>query len=124
VNFSFLSDAVDRTTLEKAQNSGVEFLGRIKTPYGKKNLVLTVDDVIALTKDKNAFSARHFGGTAKDYLTWIKFGGSPRCGGRTKAGNPCRNFVSGAILFDFDEWRDLDLNEYCAVHGGPASHKR
>ena len=118
---------MDIITLERACNAGVTFSAGIKRPGGQMTVFLSADEVIAFTKDttkdKSEFAAKYLGGTVEEYQAWLELNGSARCGGKTAKGKLCRNFVSGGTQMNFGPWRKHDRSEYCAVHGGPPSHK-
>lgn len=114
---------VDMTTIQTLASAKVELVVNYKTVWGGSTVVLEPSDVGAFLRDRDQWVADSLGVSKQQYLDWIESGGTPRCGATTKEGHRCKNYVSGGIQRDIDDWVRLE-GGYCAVHGGEASQRK
>jgi hypothetical protein len=76
----------------------------------------TPRDAARYIANPEQFAAGCFGcDTLDEYREWIKTEGIPRCGGVTKLGQPCGQFV-GYHRLAFAEWRSRHRVERCRLH--------
>jgi hypothetical protein len=67
-------------------------------------------------RDPDGFAAEHFGLTKPEYRDWVIQEGHALCGTRTKAGKPCRNFVTRHGS-EPAEWKAANRKDVCGSHG-------
>jgi hypothetical protein len=91
----------------------------LATPWGGECMYVSEGDprIATYEADPDSFAAKHFGLSKNDYVEWIKFGGMPRCGARTRKGTLCENSV-GRSQMEPAEFFKLHRSDCCACHGG------
>jgi hypothetical protein len=84
-------------------------------PRGGETIHLRAAEVECYNRDPDGFAAEYFGLTKDEYREWVVQGGHALCGAYTKAGKPCRNFVSGHGT-EPREWKAAHRNAVCGSH--------
>lgn len=92
-----------------------EYSVSLAHPCGGETIRLRAEDVTPYVRDPDGFAAEHFGLSKSDYRDWVYYDGHALCGARTKAGTPCRNFVSKHGTKP-EEWKTAHRNGYCGSH--------
>lgn len=111
---------LDIATIRALHEGGVTLLVNLREPWGGCTITLKPEQVSTFLEDADQFAADLRGVLKHQYLDWIETDGTPRCGVTTQSGARCKNFVSGGIQHDLEDWLQLD-GGFCAVHGGESS---
>lgn len=98
-----------------SQDLQSERLACLAHPCGGETIYLNTGDVDRYVRDPDGFAAEHFGLSKSDYREWVFHGGHALCAAQTKAGKPCRNFVTRHGT-DAAEWKAAHRSEYCGSH--------
>lgn len=116
--------ALDLNTLKTMEAAGINFVVNVRHPYGGSEIHLSCDEVVGFIADKDDIAASHFDLTKEEYLEWVETHAGLQCSARTKAGDRCKNVVSGGDEPDPQEWKKRRNSEFCAIHGGEGSKHR
>ena len=99
-------------------SSGIQYIADLVIPWGSQTVELTEQQVSDFQRDPDGVAAAHFGLTRDEYQGWIETKGIALCGGKTKAGKPCSNRLTGGYQLTASEWKARHRAEYCKTHGG------
>jgi hypothetical protein len=66
----------------------------VARPVGGQTFYVDEEDISRFRADPDAFAGELRGLTKERYRGWVALDGVALCGGMTKTGKPCRNFVS------------------------------
>lgn len=95
---------------------GVTFQATHAGPYGSKSIPLPAEDVVAYSRDPVEYTAKYYGVTKSQYLSWHRSSYCVYCADATVEGNACRNIITGGNAIDSpSRWVAL-LGGYCHVH--------
>jgi len=108
---------LDKATIDALVAADIGFMGYVRAAAGGTGIMVEPSDLELYVTDRDAYAARHFGGTVDEYLQWVASDGTPYCGATTGQGHRCKNEISGGGQRPFQQWLDLE-GTYCAVHGG------
>lgn len=105
--------------LDLAQQGGCTFIVEFQGPTRCHAEKLSPADLAACILDGVNLPARMSGLSPDEYAEWIEQGGHVRCASNTRAGQQCRNSVSGPALTEPAEWLAVRATSpYCPTHGG------
>lgn len=103
------------TFLRELENAGVSFVISVPSENGVDAGIFSPSQVLMFLTEPNAVYAKFHGVSLRDYLQWEAENASVQCSARTKAGNRCKNVVTGGASVSPKRWVELH-GQYCDVH--------